>query len=109
MNQNETREPIIRLIVDNNEKKVGPAIGISLAREREIKQEVLEIFKEYETISKRMQVITETYYHPAELACALFTLGEVATKANCPLHGGGGGILGIVLGGIKPPDDDNDH
>lgn len=101
--KNETREPIIRLIVDNNEKLVGPAIGISAQREKEIKVEVAGIYKEYTTISKRMQVITETYYHPAELAIALFTLGEFATKANCPLHQGG--IIGMILRGFDPSDD----
>jgi hypothetical protein len=107
MNQDEIREPIIRLIVDNNESKVGPAIGIPAARERQIKEEVWNIYKDHETISKRMQVITETYYHPAELACALFSLGEIATKASCPLHNGGG-LLGLIIGGFKPTDDGDD-
>lgn len=104
----ETKEPIIRLIVDNTEKKIGPSIGISEKRSDEIFDEVVEVYKKHDQISASFKEATETYYHPAELVWALFCLGQIRTQDKCPLHGGGRGIIGLMLGGIKPPDGDGD-
>jgi transcription antitermination factor NusA-like protein len=109
MNQDQ-KEPIVRLIVDNEQKSIGAAIGISEQRVREIEEEIAKLTddREHKTVSRRMQIIAETYHHPAEFVYAIFVLGEMTTKANCPLHRGKGGILGLFLGSFPPPPDDKD-
>lgn len=104
----ETYEQLIRLIVDHNEKKVGPSIGIAPERAKQIYGEMIDLYKKNPKISQSLQEITESYLNQGELAYALFTFGELSTKFNCPLHSGAGGIIGLMLGGIKPPDDDID-
>lgn len=103
----EVHEQIIRLIVDNKQENVGMAIGLTKERTQQIKKEVFQMYIEHTTVSKRMEVATQTYYHPAELAFALLTIGEYMAKSNCPLHQMGGGI-GIIMGGPKSPFDDGD-
>lgn len=107
----ETYEQIIRLIVDHNEKKVGPSIGIPIERARQICDDLIDMYKRNPKVSQSLQEITATYRKQGELAYALFTFGEISTKAACPLHNGGGGMIGLLLGGLKPPDgpaDDDD-
>jgi hypothetical protein len=103
----EVHGQIIRLIVDNKEENIGVAVGLTKERTKQIKKEIAQLYTDHHTVSKRMEVATQTYYHPAELAFALLTIGEYMAKSNCPLHMKGGGI-GFIIGGSTSPFDDGD-
>ena len=94
------QEPVVRLIIDHQEKKIGPSIGIPEKRADDIFQEVVNIYQKNPKVSGAFKEISETYYHPGEFSYALFCLGEVRTQSNCPLHKGG--FMGFLFGG-RPP------
>lgn len=103
----------IRLILDHDAKFLAEAIGLKKERARQINLELNDILKEARKSSQILQRVTETFTHDAELVYALFRAGQEEMKSTCPLHGGkgGAGILGLIVGGIRPsgPDDEDEE